>query len=73
MEHKCQLPHLDKETGEVTPCENTDIETFTYQGNDFYFCSKHYKLFSENIDALYRAMQKEFQETHNLFTEKEFM
>jgi hypothetical protein len=62
MEHKCQLPSLDKETGEIIPCENTDIKTFNYQGNDFYYCSKHYDLVSENIDALYRVLQEEIQE-----------
>ena len=55
---KCQLPVLNKETGEVNPCEASDIKTFTYQGNDFYFCPEHYKIFSENIDNLYKALQK---------------
>ena len=73
MEHKCQLPHLDKETGEVTQCEATDIEIFTYQGNDFYFCPEHYKLFSENIDALYETMQKEFEESQNVFTQEDLL
>lgn len=65
-EHKCQLPHLDRETGEVTPCENTDIQIFTYQGNDFYFCSKHYKLFSDNIESLYQTLSKEIEESFHL-------
>jgi hypothetical protein len=62
MEHQCQLPSLNKETGEVIPCENTDIKKFTYQNNDFYFCSAHYDLFSQNIDGLYRVLQQEIEE-----------
>jgi hypothetical protein len=59
---QCQLPVLNKETKEVAPCYNTDIQKFTYQGNDFYFCPEHYKIFSESIDNLYKALQKEVVE-----------
>ena len=62
MDHKCQLPVLNKETGEITQCEASDIKTFTYQGNDFCFCSEHYKIFMDNIDNLYKALQKEVLE-----------
>jgi len=61
MEHQCQLPSLNKETGETIPCPNTDIKKFTYQGNDFYYCSDHYNLFSQNIDGLYEVLNQEFE------------
>jgi YHS domain-containing protein len=60
-DHKCQLPSLNKETGEIIPCHNTDIKVFNYQGNDFYFCSEHYDLFSKNIDNLYQALKEEVE------------
>jgi hypothetical protein len=66
MEHKCQLPSLNKETGEVIPCENTDIKIFNYQGYDYYYCSKHYDLISQNIDGLYKVLQQEAEEKFGL-------
>jgi hypothetical protein len=63
MENHCQLPILNKKTGEITTCEDSSLQIFTYEGNDFYFCPEHYKIFSENIDNLYKALQKEVEES----------
>ena len=65
MSNQCQLPILDKKSGEVHPCVNSDVQVFNYQGNDFYFCPEHYKIFSENIDNLHSALQKEAEEYIN--------
>jgi hypothetical protein len=59
---QCQLPVLNKKTGEVSSCESTDIKLFNYNGNNFYFCDEHYKLFSENIKSLHQALEKEAED-----------
>jgi len=67
MANQCQLPILDEKLGEVRQCQcpNGDVQVFNYQGNDFYFCPEHYKMFSENINNLYSTLQKEVEEYIN--------
>jgi hypothetical protein len=60
--NKCQLPVLDKKTGQVLPCHNGDIKIFNYEGSNFYFCSEHYNLVSENIESLNQALEKEAED-----------
>lgn len=66
MINECQMPSLNKETGEIISCKNTDVEVFNYQGKEFYFCSKHYDLFSQNIDNLYNVLKKEMKDLYNI-------
>jgi hypothetical protein len=64
-QHTCQLPLLNKETGEVSRCKNKDVEVFKHEGSDFYFCLEHGLLFQKNIDDLYKALEKEVEDYFN--------
>jgi hypothetical protein len=61
MTKQCYLPIVNKETGEISYCQNQDLQPFMYEGLEFYFCPEHYKLFTENIDALSKKLQEEVE------------